>query len=165
MSLNAKMNAEGYSAFEVACAVRSAVAAIAAEFEKKGHAGGWRDGQGAVPFASIEDARYYFDNDTAIEVVIHGKMELGFYLHGKQVEYKRFQKHQKGIVLAKEWAQMWEEWDRQEFLEELDWLASGHVPEADAVARVAAFLKVGESRTLIGAVRLELAAMRQKNGY
>ena len=166
MSLSAKMNAEGYSAFAVAGAVRRAVAAIAAEFEKKGHAGGWSDGEGAVPFASIEDARYYFDNDTSLDVVIHDKeMALGIYLNGRQVEYKRFQKHQEGIILVEEWAQRWEEWDRQAFYQELEWLASGHVPEADAVERVAKFLGVDESSTLIEAVRKELAAMRQKNGY
>ena len=166
MSLNAKMNAEGYSAFEVACAVRHAVAAIATEFEKAGHSCGWRDGAGAEPFASIEEAKYYFDNDTSIEVVIHGGMALGFYLNGRQVEYKKYRQHASGgIILVEEWAALWEEWDSRAFQQELSWLASGHVPEADVVARVAAFLQVGESSTLLEAVRRELVSLRHKNGY
>lgn len=165
MSVGARMNAEGYSANAVANAVRESVAAIAAEFEAKGHTGGWRDGTGAVPFSSIEEARQYFDNDAAIEVVIHGSMDLGFYLHGMQVEYKKFKNCPGGIVLEEEWAESWEGWDRQGFYQELDWLASGHVPEAEAVSRAAAFLRVEESNTLIEAVRIELAALRHKNGY
>ena len=165
MSMNARMNAEGYSAFAVACAVRHAVAAIADEFEKKGHAGGWRDGEGAEPFASIEAAMDYFDNDTAIEVVLHGKMDIGFYLNEKQVEYKKYRPYGSGIILVEEWAALWEEWDSQGFQQELGWIASGHVPEAEAVERVAKFLQVGESSTLIEAVRRELAALRHKNGY
>ena len=119
-----------------------------------------------MPFASIEEARNYFDNDTSLDVVIHDNgTAIGFYLNGVQVEYKKFKQEGSGIILIEEWAQRWEEWDSQEFQQELHWLASGHVLEFDAVTRVAALLQVWESRTLIEAVRKELAALRQKNGY